>query len=137
MHDITKEFLIALSDRLSGRSDCKGVEYIVAISVSNVDMLDKYGLDTNSVLHGMNLPDKYLDNVVIFHPYRLVYPNRYERKESNKLNVLELIAKRFDGLFNGLTDDGDLYVNSGYLSPGLYRYTLSVDRRRRKWERLY
>ena len=137
MQDITKEFLLAISDRLSGRADCKSVEYIVAIGIEDKALLDKYNIPSGHILDSMNPPDGYFDNIVIFSPYRLVYPNRYRRQEKDKMNILSLISWRFTGLFNGLDDVGNLIVNPGYLTSGIYQYVLSVDGRRRRWERLY
>lgn len=87
--DITSEFLRCLSDHLSSRQDCKGVEYTVIIDRSNIK----------------------------FEPLRYVYPDRYHRKENDKQDVVRhVISYHFpdlpDSNFEMLTSGTYKYVLS-------------------------
>ena len=92
------EFLLkSISSRLSGREDCKDVTYRVTIDHSGVKM----------------------------EPLIYVFPNRYNRKESDKLDIVSYIH---------------IYkMNNALLSEfvfGTYEYQFSVDRKQRKWRKV-
>lgn len=91
---VTQELLKAISQRLSGRSDCKGVNYVVKIDYRGVSMT----------------------------PHIFVFPNRYQRREVDKLDVVSYIhSKKFSNI---RLDD---------LVEGTYIYTSTFDNTRRKW----
>lgn len=135
--DKTLKLLYALSGRLSGRSDCKQVEYVVAIGITDKDILDKYGFNTEDLLDGMNAPADY-EQILRFSPARLVFPNNHMRKERDKMSILYHVINRYFGdILQGSDDYGNISVYPDSLSSGVYKYILSVDRRRRKWQRVY
>ncbi len=115
------------------------MEYTVYIGVCDKEVLDKYNISHDWLFDGVNPPQGYYDRYVVFEPVRLVYPNTYDRKESHKLSILEYVAKyKLDEVFERIDDNVILLMNSSNkVTPGVYRYLLSVDGRRRKWERLY
>lgn len=66
MKTVTENFLMSISDRLSGRTDCKQTEYVVRISNSGITM----------------------------EPTVNIYPNRYYRKDTDKRTVLQYALQR-------------------------------------------
>ena len=136
--NITMKLLTAISDRLSGRKDCRQVEYLVSIGICDEDLLEKHNISHDWIFKGMNPPQNYYDKYVVFEPVRLVYPNCHDRKESHKLSILEYVANyKLDSAFERISDNVILLMNSYKVSPGIYKYTLSFEGRRRRWERLY
>ena len=63
----TERFLFTLSSRLSGRQDCKGVEYVVSIG----------------------------DVITIF-PYICVFPDTYHRRRTDKRSIIDYIRDILD-----------------------------------------
>lgn len=92
------EFLLkSIASRLSGRDDCKGVSYQVKI-------------DTNGVA---------------MYPLIYVYKNRYNRKETDKLDIVSFVHHY--KMPNVLLSD---------FVFGTYEYQLSVDGKRRRWRKI-
>ena len=90
----TEEFLKLLSYRLSGRTELSKVNYNVHISIGNKIRMS---------------------------PVVYVYPNRYRRCETDKIDAVSFILSTFIG------KDSRKFV------PGDYLYQSSIDNRRRKW----
>lgn len=93
----TEDLLKNISSRLSGREDCKKLNYRVVIS----------------------------DNYVEMDPLVWVYPDRYHRKETDKLGVVEFVRH------NVMND-----VSATEFVPGCYEYQLSADGKNRRWRKL-
>lgn len=92
------EFLLkSISARLSGREDCKKVTYKVTIDYSGVSMF----------------------------PVVLVWPNRYMRKESDKLDIVSWV--HLYRMPNALL--------SGFVF-GTYEYQLSAEGKQRRWRKV-
>ena len=92
------EFLLkCIAERLSGREDCKKVPYRVTIGIDGVTMW----------------------------PLVMVYKDRYNRKETDKMDVVSFVHH---------------YKMKNALLPGFvfgtYEYQLSVDGSRRKWRKV-
>lgn len=92
------EFLLkSISTRLSGREDCKQLEYVVTINENGVHM----------------------------NPLVQVFPNRYQRKEKDKIDIVSYVHQykmpnaRLDGFVFGK-----------------YKYQLSADKTQRKWRKM-
>jgi hypothetical protein len=91
------EFLLkSIADRLSGRQDCRRVEYKVRI--------DEHG--------------------VRMEPLVYVYKNRFQRQDTDKLDIVSFIHKY---KMKGAPLSGFVF--------GTYEYQLSADGKRRKWRR--
>lgn len=106
--DLTILLLKYISDHLSGRDDCKGIEYRVAIT-----------------------HDK-----VIIEPQREVFPSIHKRKQTDKLNVISHVMKsHFSEYFNYVDEMHETHVKSNAFVEGRYIYKLSADRKQRRWER--
>lgn len=91
------EFLLkAIADRLSGRDDCRKVCYKVKINHQGVVMT----------------------------PHVEVFPNRYHRQESDKIDIVSYVHQY--KMPNAML--------SGFVF-GTYEYQLSVDGKRRKWRK--
>ena len=91
------EFLLkAVANRLSGREDCRKVCYRVIIDHNGVRM----------------------------NPLIYVWPNRYRRREEDKLDIISYIHKY-------KMPNAEL---TGFVF-GVYEYELSYDGRRRKWRK--
>lgn len=108
---LTKELLNSIANHLSGRKDCKGVNYVVTI----------------------HHPHSTLTIV----PNIQVLPNRYRRCERDKVSVLvHVIQEHMTELFVGFDSQMNLVVESDMLVPGTYVYESSIDGKRRRWNRL-
>ncbi len=94
---ITEQFLKAISQRLSGREDCKKVNYKVTI--------DSKGIHMDPIVN--------------------VYPNRYLRKEVNKMDIISYIQE-YKMPSVGLEE----------FVTGRYEYQLSADTKNRRWRKL-
>lgn len=92
------EFLLkSIASRLSGREDCQKVRYRVYIDHNGVRM----------------------------DPLIKVFPNRYRRKETDKIDIVSFIHQhRMKGA-----------LLSGFVF-GTYEYQLSIDGKRRKWRKV-
>lgn len=92
------EFLLrSISERLSGREDCRNVNYKVTINHNGVSM----------------------------EPLVYVYKNRYQRKETDKLDIVSFVHK--------------YKMNGAVLSNfvfGTYQYQSTLDGKRRKWRKI-
>lgn len=104
----TVDLLHSIAQHLSGRDDCKELEYRVTVTSSQV-MID---------------------------PQREVFPNTKARKESDKLSVVGHVMKfHFADYFNYTDQMHEVHVKSGIFVPGRYIYRLSADKKKRRWER--
>lgn len=120
----THALLHEISSHLSGRPDCKSVEYIVKISYTPMD-------DDGQ--------QNFLEDIrqfVSVSPQILICPDRYTRKEALKEPVEDHVIKRhmFDTLVCDLGNN-QYHVDVNKLQHGIYKYTLSIHNRR-KWVRL-
>ena len=92
------EFLLnAVAKRLSGRDDCRKVPYRVYIDHNGVRM----------------------------NPLIYVFPNRYHRQESDKMDVVSFIHQY---KMNGALLSGFVF--------GVYEYELAYEGKRRKWRKV-
>lgn len=93
----TEYLLKSIAARLSGRDDCKKIPYKITIDAEGVNMF----------------------------PIVYVYPNRYTRKEADKIDVVSFVHH--------------YKMNNVLLSDfvfGTYEYQLSPDGKRRKWRKV-
>ena len=114
---ITESFLRCISSHLASRADCRGVTYRVVISATTVNFSLNIG----------------------------VYIDKHHRKPCHKMPVVDhVILYHFaDNLLticdlsDDMSDNSDtLHIQKGILVPGTYEYRCSIDRRRRRWERV-
>lgn len=123
---LTQKFLRKLAQRLSTRNDCIRTEYLLGIGypilgsdikVSNVDCASDY---------------------IYFNPDIFVYRDIHHRKDTDLFRVADLIChKYFPEIVLGRDEYGQLKVDTSKLVKGVYKYQLSVDRKRRRWMRIY
>jgi len=93
----TEYLLHKIAERLSGRDDCRETEYEVTIDYSGVRM----------------------------YPLIEIFPNRYKRQQSDKLDVVSFVHMN--------------YMKGTQLSDfvfGTYRYEFSELSKKRRWVRL-
>lgn len=110
----TSNFLKSISHHLSGREDCRGVEYTVDISYD-----ERTGYD-----------------FITISPYITVFPDTYTRKESDRRSVAHhVITHHFEDIFRDATTS-TVHVYHGALVPGKYVYRKFKLTPRRKWRRL-
>lgn len=95
--EATKTLLNHISRRLAGREDCKDVNYTVTIDC-----------------HGVHME-----------PLTFVFPNRYRRHESDKLDIVAFVHNY--KMPNAVLSD---------FAFGVYRYQSSYDGTRRKWVKI-
>lgn len=126
--ELTVEFLRAIAQRLSGRSSCKQIEYVVCI-----------GMDDDTVSRQMSLADvESTHNKVFFYPERLVFPDTHHRQKSDLTDVVKHVMKEqfADTVFDHEDQFGKVCFRDGSLVPGIYQYVLSFDKKRRTWIRI-
>ena len=90
----TEILLLSISRRLAAREDCRGINYEVTISDGHIDMI----------------------------PEVLIFPNRYSKKEADKVSVLSYVL----ALMGTRTSE---------LVHGTYIYRSSIDHKKRQWFR--
>lgn len=110
---LTQQFLQCIAQHLSGRADCKGVEYAVTI-----------GHDT-------------FEELVVIEPPKFVFPDRYQRAEINRISVIAHVAKtHFPELYIHTHDMLTTHVDTSQLVKGVYLYQSSFDKKKRRWVKL-
>lgn len=107
---LTTKFLLELSKHLSGRKDCNGVNYKVVVGRCSI----------------------------IFLPPKTVCPDKYTRKKSMKVSVLDHVIRRhfYSELCGGLDEFGNTVLIAEKLLPGTYEYRSSIDNKSRRWIRV-
>lgn len=132
--DYTVEFLKSIADRLASRVDCKQVEYIVAIG----EPLIYFSVIGKSLSSDELILNRVSSGEVRMKPQIDVYPDTHHRKSTDKCSILDyvLITKFYDTCYDGIDECGHARFREGSLTPGVYKYRLSVDKKRRKWSRI-
>lgn len=125
---LTEKFLKTISSRLSGRSDCRRVNYLVYIGR---DPIDNWKVSDN------DLRDP--TNYVFFIPNRYVYPNVHKKSDIDKRPIIDHVILTYfkQQLFNGYDEYGKLRVYTKNLIPGVYEYESSVNGKSRRWVKVY
>lgn len=106
----TKRFLNLIALHLSGRSECKGVEYHCMIC----------------------------DNYVSFKPYVEVFRSKHNRTTADKVSVdRHVLFEHMNELLKDSEGLGNVVLlESKCMVRGHYVYRCSVGRKRRRWERV-
>lgn len=122
MKDYTVEFLRAIAERLSSRESCRRLEYIV-----NIGCCDNPIIPVDAT------------TVVKFYPERSVYPDIHHRHKTDLKDVVDHVmrAKFYDTVYDTDDEYGRARFIEGTLTPGVYKYVLSFDKKRRQWVKLY
>ena len=120
----TQQFLRHVSRRLSGREDCKKVEFMIGIGYRFPG--------ANMITSPHILDDKY----IFFHPNIDVYKDKHHRKEVDLNGIVDhTIYKFYPDLILGYDLFGSIIVDTSKFIRGVYQYQLSVDGKRRRWVR--
>lgn len=107
----TKDILNLISSHLSGRTDCRGVNYVLTINQDN--------------------------NIIQLEPNILVFPDVHRRKEIDKTSVVKhILVEHVPYLFSEVDSKGNSLISSEWVIPGTYVYQSSYDNKRRKWVRI-
>lgn len=98
---LTDNFLRSVARRLSGRGDCRLLEYNITIQPYD---------DENDEL--------------IMNPWIWVYPDRHHRKDSYKQNIIPFIVSRYfqEDIILQISPNGSLLIPKDTLVDGSYRY---------------
>ena len=125
---LTQQFLQCIAQHLSSRLECKGISYRIAIGVYD------------SILYPQEVSmfEKELSNKrVLFHPNTYVFPDRYHRKDTDKVGVVyHVAASHFEDIILTYQEDGCTYVDTDKLVCGVYEYQLSMDKKKRRWVKI-
>ena len=120
----TQQFLRHITRRLSGREDCKRVEFMIGIGY-RFPGSDK-----------VTSPHIFDDRYIFFHPVVDVYKDKHHRKDIDLNGIIDhVIYKYYPDLILGYDLLGNILVDTSKLVRGVYQYQLSVDGRRRRWVR--
>lgn len=125
---LTQKFLQCIAQHLSGRADCKGTTYRIAIGVWDSVLLPPC----------ISMFEEELgENRVLFSPNVMVFPDRYRRKETDKVSVVyHVAAAHFDRMLLSYQEDGCTFIETSGLVKGVYEYQSSVDKKKRRWVRI-
>ena len=108
-YDNTVQFLKIVAKRLSGRTDCKQITYTVSIL---------------STAEGKQ--------IITIKPQIYIFPNKYDRKPSNRNSILSYAAKKLNYSYTEVSS-GRIVINTEELLSGVFEYRLSFDKRYRAW----
>ena len=125
---LTIELLRAISKRLSSRKNCKRIEYIVCIGMTN----DEVGNQKRIQEYGD------VSDIILFFPEREVFPDTHHRRSTDLIDIVSCIimTKFKDTIFSYVDNLGQIHFVKGSLVPGVYKYILSNTKKRRKWVRV-
>lgn len=125
---LTQQFLQCIAQHLSSRSECKGVTYRIAIG--------EYDTVLAPPCISM-FEDSLAKNRVLFSPNVAVFPDRYRRKDTDKVSVVYHVASaHFDEMLLTYQEDGCTFIQADNLVRGVYEYQPSIDNKKRRWVRL-
>lgn len=124
--ELTKQLLNCIAKHLSGRQDCRGKTYRVVLCTTDDSLEQEYGIVINA------------NESASFNLGTAVFPDRYHRKDCDKLPVIEHIALYHfpNSLYAGRTAQGAIKLNKYSIVPGIYEYQPSIDNKRRRWIRV-
>ena len=127
MKDYTVEFLRAIAERLSSRENCRKLEYVVYI-----------GRPCDQPGYQQHISDSNTTNVVSFYPQRDVYPDTHHRQRTDLIDIVyHIMRTKFeDTIYDHDDEYGRACYVDGSLTPGVYKYILSFDGKRRHWIRV-
>ena len=125
---MTQEFLRCIAQHLSSRPECQHSVYRIAIGVT----------DSIAAPAHISMFEKELsNNRVCFLPNILVFPDRYHRKETDRVSVVMHVASQhFDNMLMSYQEEGCTFVETDNLVRGVYEYQCSIDKKKRRWVRL-
>lgn len=120
----TQQLLRRITRRLSGREDCRQVEYLIGIGVP---------VTPNTFNSEDEL--KHSEDYIYFDPDVYVYRDSKHRKDVDLFRVVDLILHKYyeDELVKGRDEYGNLKVDTSKLVKGVYKYQISMDGKRRRW----
>lgn len=111
---LTKKVLRCISQHLSGREDCRNLEYTVSIYE-----------DT-----------KTGDDIVEVSPYISVFPNTFHRKETDKRGIAYHVIRIHFSEIYAQSNTSVVQIKHNSLIHGSYIYRRYKLTRRRKWIRI-
>lgn len=124
----TEYLLKTISDHLSGRKDCKGQIYRVALCVED---------DKQLVTTIINKQSRDMTKRIVFTPDVKVFPNIHNRKPTDKINIIKHVLKEhYRYMIDGVDNNGNYLIFDGFVVPGIYEYQISMNGKRRRWVRL-
>ncbi len=122
----TQKFLRSISRRLSGRSDCTRVEFLVGIG---------YPLDDSKVL--LDGTDSESDYIYVV-PDIQVYRDLHHRSDKDLFRISDFICyKYFPEIVIDRNKYGYLKVDTSQLVKGVFKYQLSFYGTRRRWIKMF
>lgn len=125
--NLTVDLLKCISDHLSGRKDCRRTEYTVYVGMSDDEHERQLTLAEVSDV----------SNKVFFYPKRSVFPDVHHRRKSDAVDIINHVIKEhfYDELYDS-EDFNSVCIKPNIIEPGVYRYILSFDGKKRQWIRV-
>lgn len=122
--ELTTRVLNCISSHLSGRADCRGMIYRVAIYVRDDDSSTFRNWSEDSCLGSI-----FFDTIV------RVYPDIHHRRDIDRRPVIQhvIIDHFYDELFAGAANGNQVQILRGKLVPGIYEYRPYSNNNRRRW----
>lgn len=118
---LTQAFLTSIAQHLSSRAECRGVNYRIAIGVNDPQIINH------------NVPE----NCITFIPNIYVFPDRYHRKDTDKIPIVYHVASaHYSDNLSAYQKEGYAFIDTANLVPGVYEYQSSIDNKKRRWVRL-
>ena len=125
--NLTVDFLKCIATHLSGRKDCRQIEYTVYIG-----FLDEEHERQLTLSEATDVSNK-----VFFYPKRSVFPDIHHRRKSDAEDIITHVVKEHfkESLYND-EEFNAVCIQPNKLEPGIYRYILSFDGKKRQWIRV-
>lgn len=125
----TQQYLKTLAERLSGRPDCKYVQFKVGIGHAVVP-----GQPGDELI-----PEQDYSKYVFFSPNLTAYRDMHHRSDTDVFRIQELVIRKyFPELILGEDQYGRFQVDTSKLVLGVYEYQMATGgtSKRRRWVRI-
>lgn len=120
----TRQLLRYVARRLSGREDCKKIQFRIGIGIRPPE--------SQKITESVISDSAY----IFFYPMTYVYTDVYHRKDIDYHSIEDhIIRKYYPELILGYDNFGNIRVDTSKFVRGVYEYQLSMNGKRRRWVR--
>lgn len=133
--ELTSKVLKCISDHLSGRQDCRGRIYRVAIYVRDDEQIVSKLWPTDYKEIDGDVKECGCSKSIFFDAPIRVCPDIYHRRDIDKHPVIQHVIMEhfYEELFAGSANGNQVQILRGKLVPGVYEYRPYNSNNRRRW----